>query len=120
MRVELVSFVQKELRQTVRDRRVMFMLVAAPLIQTVVFGFAVNFDVDRIPTVVVDLDGSAESHYFVRNQCIVNRLSEKVAYSFLHQWNARRSADHDHFIDLRSSQIRILHRLATAVDSAVD
>jgi ABC-2 type transport system permease protein len=65
-RVQLAAVFRKEVRQTVRDRRVMFLLVVAPLLQTVVFGFAVNFDVDRVPTVVVDRDGSAESRGHAR------------------------------------------------------
>ena len=55
-RRQLLAVFRKEVRQTVRDRRVMFMLVVAPLIQTVIFGFAVDFDVDRVGTVVVDHD----------------------------------------------------------------
>lgn len=65
-RVQLAAVFRKEVRQTVRDRRVMFMLVAAPLIQTVVLGFAVDFEVDRVPAVVVDRDGSAESRGHAR------------------------------------------------------
>jgi ABC-2 type transport system permease protein len=65
-RVQLAAVFRKEVRQTVRDRRVMFMLIVAPLLQTVVFGFAVNFDVDRVPTVVVDRDRSAESRAHAR------------------------------------------------------
>ena len=65
-RVQLAAVFRKEVRQTVRDRRVMFMLIVAPLIQTLVFGFAVDFDVDRVPTVVVDRDGSAESRLHAR------------------------------------------------------
>ena len=65
-RVQLAAVFRKEVRQTVRDRRVMFMLIVAPLIQTMVFGFAVDFDVDRVPTVVVDRDGSAESRLHAR------------------------------------------------------
>ena len=34
--------------------------------QTVVFGYAVDFDVDRVPTVVVDLDRSDESRDHAR------------------------------------------------------
>jgi len=55
------AVVRKEFRQTLRDRRIMFMLVAAPLIQTILFGFAVDFDVDRVPTALADLDRSAAS-----------------------------------------------------------
>jgi ABC-2 type transport system permease protein len=65
-RVQLAAVFRKEVRQTVRDRRMMFLLVAAPLIQTVLFGFAVDFDVDRVPTVVVDRDGSADSRAHAR------------------------------------------------------
>ncbi len=65
-RVQLAAVFRKEVRQTVRDRRIMFMLVVAPLIQTVVLGFAVNFDVDRVPAVVVDRDGSDGSRAHAR------------------------------------------------------
>ncbi len=65
-RVQLKAVFRKEVRQTVRDRRVMFLLIVAPLIQTVIFGFAVDFDVDRVPTVVVDRDGTAESRLHAR------------------------------------------------------
>ncbi len=59
--VQLAAVFRKEVQQTVRDRRIMFMLLVAPLIQTVIFGFAVDFDVDRVPTVVVDRDRSDTS-----------------------------------------------------------
>jgi ABC-2 type transport system permease protein len=60
-RIQLAAVFRKEVQQTVRDRRIMFLLVVAPLIQTVVFGFAVDFDVDRVPTLVVDGDRSDAS-----------------------------------------------------------
>lgn len=59
--IQLVAVVRKEALQTLRDRRMMFLLVAAPLIQTVLFGFAADFDVDRVRTAVADLDRSAAS-----------------------------------------------------------
>jgi ABC-2 type transport system permease protein len=65
-RLQLAAVIRKEVRQTVRDKRIMMMLMFAPLLQTVVFGFAVNFDVDAVPTVVVDLDRSAESRLHAR------------------------------------------------------
>jgi len=60
-RIQFLAMVRKETLQTLRDRRMMFMLVMAPLIQTVLFGFAVDFDVDRVPTAIADLDRSASS-----------------------------------------------------------
>lgn len=53
--------IRKEVQQTLRDRRMMMLLVVAPLVQTVVFGFAVDFEADRIPTAYVDEDDSVES-----------------------------------------------------------
>jgi ABC-2 type transport system permease protein len=64
--VQLAAVVRKEVRQTARDRRVMFLLVAAPLVQTLLFGFAVNMDVDRVPAAVVDADRTPASRGHVR------------------------------------------------------
>jgi len=65
-RRQLAAVFRKEVRQTLRDRRVMFLLIVAPLVQTVIFGSAVNFDVDAVPAVVVDLDHSDESRLHAR------------------------------------------------------
>lgn len=51
----------KELRQTLRDRRVMMLLLVAPAMQLLVLGNAANLEVDRVPTVLVDLDDTTES-----------------------------------------------------------
>jgi ABC-2 type transport system permease protein len=59
--VQLLAVALKEVRQTVSDRRMMALLLVAPVIQLGVFGSAVNFDVDRVPTVVVDHDHTAAS-----------------------------------------------------------
>jgi ABC-2 type transport system permease protein len=57
----LLAVVKKELRQTARDRRMVFLLIGVPVIQLFIFANAVNLDVDRVPTVVVDLDKSQRS-----------------------------------------------------------
>ena len=62
----VLAVMQKEVRQTVRDRRMMVLLLAAPLIQLIVFGHAVQLDVDRVPTAVVDLDDSHASRTHLR------------------------------------------------------
>ena len=64
--VQLRAVMRKEIRQTVRDRRIMFMLIIAPLLQTVVFGFAVDFQFDHVPTLVVGHDASAQSRQHIR------------------------------------------------------
>ncbi|MBW2461747.1 MAG: ABC transporter permease [Deltaproteobacteria bacterium] len=62
----LRSVVKKEVRQTVRDKRMMVLLLGVPLIQLFLFGHAVNLDVDQVPTVVVDLDDTDTSREHIR------------------------------------------------------
>jgi len=64
--VQYRAVVVKEVRQTVRDRRLMALLTIAPLMQLFVLGFAVNFDVRHVPTVVVDRDRTMESREYAR------------------------------------------------------
>lgn len=56
---------RKELLQTLRDRGLVFILVVAPIFQLVVLGYAVNLDVDHIPTVVCDQDRTEQSRALV-------------------------------------------------------
>jgi len=49
----------KELRQLSRDRITFGMVVMIPLIQLLLFGFAINTDIRNIPIAVVDQSGSA-------------------------------------------------------------
>lgn len=65
-RRQLWAVLRKETLQTVRDRRLMFMLVFAPVMQLLVFGFAVDFEVDRLPTVIADLDRTSASRAHLR------------------------------------------------------
>jgi ABC-2 type transport system permease protein len=47
------AMVVKEFRQLLRDKRTLGLLVGLPILLLVVFGYAANFDVSKIPTVVV-------------------------------------------------------------------
>jgi ABC-2 type transport system permease protein len=51
----------KELLQMRRDRMTLGMMVGLPVMQLLLFGYAINTDVRHIPTVVYDQDRSAES-----------------------------------------------------------
>lgn len=69
----------KEFLQTLRDPRMRFVLIAVPVLQSIVFGYAVTTDVKLIAMAVMDRDNTPESrklisdfassHYFriVRN-----------------------------------------------------
>lgn len=64
--IQLLAVIAKEVKQTVQDRRMVFLLTLAPLLQLVAFGYAINMEVDDIPTTVVDLDRSPSSRELVR------------------------------------------------------
>jgi ABC-2 type transport system permease protein len=56
----------KELLQLRRDRLTLAMMVALPVVQLLLFGYAIDTDVRHIPTVVYDQDRSAQSRDFAR------------------------------------------------------
>jgi ABC-2 type transport system permease protein len=64
MRLFVIAW--KELLQLRRDRLTMAMTAALPLMQLLLFGYAINTDVRHIPTVVDDQDRSAESRDLAR------------------------------------------------------
>jgi len=51
----------KELLQLRRDRMTLAMMIVLPILQLLLFGYAINTDVRHIPTVVYDQDRSAAS-----------------------------------------------------------
>ena len=52
--LRLSVFLRKELRQVFRDPQLYRILFAAPLVQLLVFGYAVSTDVRHTATAVVD------------------------------------------------------------------
>jgi ABC-2 type transport system permease protein len=76
--VELGAVVRKEVRQTVRDRRIMFLLIAAPLLQTIALGYAVDFDFEHVPTLIVDRDHSQTSRGHARRLLADGTLERKA------------------------------------------
>ena len=57
--------IKKEFLQIRRDSRSLMFLIFLPAFMLVMFGFALNFDVQHIPLAVVDLDGSRASRDLV-------------------------------------------------------
>ncbi len=52
---------RKEFLHILRDPRSLIMALALPLLMILLFGYALTLDVDRIPTLVYDMDGSPKS-----------------------------------------------------------
>ncbi|MBI1355064.1 MAG: ABC transporter permease subunit [Acidobacteria bacterium] len=55
------EIIRKELLQVFRDKRMRFVLFGPPMIQTIVFGFAVNLDVQHVSIAWMDGDRTSES-----------------------------------------------------------
>lgn len=55
----------KELRQIVRDRRTLGILLFVPALILLIYGYALNFDLRSIPLAVYDRDGSRASRALV-------------------------------------------------------
>jgi drug efflux transport system permease protein len=57
----------KELRQLVRDKRTLAVLLAFPAFLMILFGYAFNFDVKHIRLAVLDQDRTSESRQFIQS-----------------------------------------------------
>src|SRR5689334_3523859 len=61
MLARILVIVRKEFRQALREPRMRVLLFLPPLIQLIIFGYAVNLDVDQIRIAWMDLDRTPES-----------------------------------------------------------
>ena len=66
-RLRIRRMVVKELRQLFRDPKTKRVIFVAPIIQLLLFGYAVNTDVRNVATALVDHDRSAESRALVES-----------------------------------------------------
>lgn len=64
-RVRLWQLLRKEFLQLLRDPRSRRLLILAPILQLLVFGYAVNTDVRHARTFLIDADRTAESRALV-------------------------------------------------------
>ncbi|HKY60110.1 MAG TPA: ABC transporter permease [Gemmatimonadota bacterium] len=64
-RRHVLELVRKERRQLLRDPRTRMIVFVAPVVQLIVFGYAVNTDIRDVATVVVDHDVTPDSRRLV-------------------------------------------------------
>lgn len=57
--------IRKEFIQTFRDRRMLFPIFVAPVVQLILFGYAVTTDIKHISLAVLDYDRTHESRHLV-------------------------------------------------------
>jgi ABC-2 type transport system permease protein len=61
----ILALVLKELRTLLKDPRNRAVLLVPPILQTILFGYGANFDLERIPIAIYDEDRSAVSRDLV-------------------------------------------------------
>ncbi len=64
MLARLLAIIQKEFIQTLRDRGALAIMISIPLLQLILFGYAINMNVQHIPLVAVDqsLDDASRAY----------------------------------------------------------
>ncbi len=63
--IRIGAIVRKEFRHLWRDRRLLGIVLLLPIMQLLLFSYAISFDVKHIPTLVVDQDRTAASRAYV-------------------------------------------------------
>jgi ABC-2 type transport system permease protein len=63
---EIVNITLKEFIQLRRDKRMFPLILIAPVIQLLLYGYAATFDIENISTAVYDSDNSPESREYLR------------------------------------------------------
>jgi ABC-2 type transport system permease protein len=61
----LLAVMKKEAVQRIRDKRTLILILAIPLIELVLFAYAVDLTADHLPTVVADFSLDARSRAFI-------------------------------------------------------
>lgn len=61
----LIAMLYKEFIYLIRDKKMRIIIIAVPIIQAVLLGYAVNMDLKEVKTAVVDMDNSIESNEFI-------------------------------------------------------
>lgn len=63
---EILNIALKEFIQLRRDKRMFPLILATPIIQLLIYGYAATLDIENIPTAVYDTSRSAESREYLR------------------------------------------------------
>jgi ABC-2 type transport system permease protein len=97
----VIHMMRKEFIQAFRDLRMRFLIFVAPVIQLLIFGYAVNTDVRNITTAVEDFDNSATSRELMAS-FVRSGYFSIVAYTVS-------DADAGHMID--TGEARVVFRI---------
>ena len=88
----LGAIIIKEFVQLVRDRRTLLMALLMPVIQLLLFGYAITTDVEHLPTIVLDHSRSQESRALL--QRFVNSRYFDIRKTAVNEAEIEREIDH--------------------------
>lgn len=108
--IRIGAIVRKEFRHLGRDRRTLAAVVITPVIQLLLFAYAISFDVDHVPTIVVDFDRTPASRAYLQ-QYESSSFFDVVAHG-------ETLADVDDAFDTNSAQVAIVIQSGFARDLA--
>lgn len=78
---QFVAFIKKEFHHIFRDRRTLLIILGIPVVQMLLFGFALNMEVQNIRTAVLDLSNYA-STIEISRKIEANPYFNIVAYPY--------------------------------------
>lgn len=84
---QFISFVIKETRHILRDKRTMLILFGMPVVMMLIFGFAITTDVKNVRTVVVT------SQMDLQTQWAVERISQSEYFTITQTVNTPKDAE---------------------------
>ena len=87
----ILAIIQKEFAQALRDRATLAIIITMPLLQLVIFGYAINTNIRHIPTVVVDQSMDQASRSYLND--MVNSSYFDIVESAPDQASAIQSVD---------------------------
>jgi ABC-2 type transport system permease protein len=61
----VLAVIRKEIRHILRDKRTMAMIIMMPLIQLLIYGYAIQSDVKHLATAILDEDQSPMSRRLI-------------------------------------------------------
>jgi len=74
--VRRIGFIaRKEFYHILRDFRSLIIVIAMPIMMVIIYGYAINMDIENLTIAVVDYDHTAESRELVEDFCCSNYFS---------------------------------------------
>ena len=67
MITRILAIIKKEMRHIIRDPRTLIIVFVMPVVMVLLFGYALNMDVEHIPIGIIDYDNTPLSREIIRD-----------------------------------------------------